>query len=145
MDPYATHLEALVNTALNTPGDILELGCGDYSTPVLSAIAKSQGKRYRCQSSNLEWARRFELVEIVNWDAWEPPEGPWGMVFLDSDEQTWYRVRRIPALAKVTDTIVMHDADISMTREGWPAAVACFPKVQVYEKHRPWTAVLRKC
>lgn len=150
MDPYSTHLEALVKTALETTGGILELGCGNYSTPILSAIAKVQGRKYVAQSSNQEWASRFNgSVEVISWDSWTPPRpnGPgskWGMVFMDSDEHTWDRVKRIPALAEVTDTIVLHDADVSMKREAWPQALAAYPDITIFDKYKPWTAVMRK-
>lgn len=52
MDPYSTHLQALIKTAVETTGDILELGCGDYSTLQLVAICKAQGRKYHAQASN---------------------------------------------------------------------------------------------
>ena len=143
MDAYSTHLHALVKTALTTTGSILELGCGDYSTPVLQEIAKAQGRDYRGQSSDALWAARFLGIEIVDWMTWEPPVGWWGMVFLDSDEKTWDRVKRIPQLKGFTDTIVVHDADIAMQRAGWPEAAKAFPKLEFYKTHQPWTVVMR--
>ena len=147
MDPYATHLEALVQTAMETSGGILELGCGDYSTPILQAICKVQSRDYKCQSSNKHgyWVDRFGGVELItDWETWRPPPGPWGMVFMDSDESTANRVKRIPLLAEVTDTVVLHDADITMKRDGWPAAQAAFPNVVLFTKYLPHTAVMRK-
>ena len=148
MDPYSTHLEALVMTAMYTKGGILELGCGDYSTPLLQAICRAQKRRYLCQSSNKfgEWAQKYEGVELIeDWETWRPPAGPWGMVFMDSDEKTWLRVKRIPLLAEVTDTVVLHDADACAQRAGWPAAVEAFPQVYMFTRHAPHTAVMRKC
>jgi hypothetical protein len=143
MDAYATHLEALVTTAMNTSGGILELGCGDYSTPILMAIAKAQGREYKCQSSTPEWAKRFKGVEIVeDWEEWKP-EGQWGMVFMDSDEKTWNRMKRIPLLKGHTNTIVIHDADVCMQREAWPKAAEAFPDITIYNTYKPWTAVMR--
>lgn len=151
LDPYSTHLEALVQTALQTTGGILELGCGHYSTPILEAIAKTQGRPYLSQASDANWASQFNgSVQVISWESWEPPtnpdspDGKWGMVFLDSEENTWSRVRRIPSLAKVTDTIVLHDAEISMMREGWRDAISAFPDVTIFNRYRPYTAVMRK-
>lgn len=151
IDPYSTHLEALVKTAMETKGGILELGCGNYSTPVLEAIAKSQGRTYKAQASNATWAKQFNgSVQMISWESWTPPrcetspDGKWGMVFLDSEEKTWDRVKRIPQLAEVTDTVVVHDADVSMMREGWPAAVTAFPDVTIFDRYKPNTAVMRK-
>lgn len=143
MDPYSTHLEALVRTALETTGSILELGCGDYSTPILHAICKAQNRLYKVQSSTPEWACRYKDVELVDWETWTPPEGPWGMVFMDSDEKTWNRVKRIPSLKGFTNTVVVHDADVMMQREGWPKAAESFPDITIFQTYKPWTAVMR--
>lgn len=133
----------LVETAVNSKGGILELGCGDYSTPILNAIAKSQGREFLSQASDLEWAKKYgDLVEIISWDTWVP-EGSWGMVFLDSEEDTGKRISRIPELAKVTDLIVMHDAQASVYRKNWDECTRDF-EVEMHKDKFPWTAVLRK-
>lgn len=142
VDAYATHLEALVTTALATTGGILELGCGDYSTPILHAICQAQGREYKVQSSTPEWAKRYRDVEIVDWETWRP-SGKWGMVFMDSDEKTWNRVKRIPLLKGFTDTVVVHDADVCMKRGGWQQAAEAFPNITIYNTYEPWTAVMR--
>jgi hypothetical protein len=133
----------LVETAVNTEGGILELGCGDYSTPILAAIAKSQGRAFVSQASDAEWAKKYgALVQMIDWATWKP-EGRWGMVFLDSEEDTGKRISRIPALASVTDVVVMHDAQASTYRNNWDECTADFD-VTMHKNHFPWTAVLRK-
>lgn len=52
---YATHQPTLLEWALKGTGDILETGCGFYSTPILKAVAKAR----RC--------RLFSLVEDMKW------------------------------------------------------------------------------
>lgn len=129
--------------ALNCEGGILELGCGDYSTPILAAIAKRQNKPFHVQGSDAVWAKKYgDLVEIIDWDTWAP-KGRWGMVFLDSEEDTGKRISRIPALAAVTDVIVMHDAQASKYRQNWDECTKDFA-VEMHQTHFPWTAVLRK-
>jgi len=142
MHPYSTHLEALIKTAVETTGDILELGCGDYSTLQLVAICKAQ-------ASNREWASRYgDLVEIVDWHGWKPPvnpdstDGKWGMVFLDSEESVADRIKRLPALAEVTDTVVMHDANIAMANPNWEKMAAPYNKVIVFNRFIPHTVVM---
>jgi len=138
MDPYATHQRALLETVMATTGPVLELGCGDYSTPLLSAICESQGRPFKAQASNAEWASRFPGVEVVDWETWIAPEGRWGLVFLDNEEHTLKRYRRLEVLSHITDTIVLHDANVKslVTIPGWT--------VQFYTQHKPHTAVLRK-
>ena len=145
MDPYSTHLMPLVKTALETKGAILELGCGDYSTPLLREICRIQARLFVCQTTDGVWAEKVggEIEVIPDWDTWMPPKGPWGMVFVDSDEGTWKRVKRIPLLAGLTKTVVLHDADVSMTRGAWPLAKEAFPIVMIYDKYKPWTAVMQ--
>lgn len=145
MDPYATHLEALVDTAMSSKGPILELGCGHYSTPILASIAAAQGRKFLVQASNEEWAGQFletAEVELVDWKTWAPPEGRWGMVFLDSEEAVRDRIKRLPDLAKVADVVVMHDANIAMKNPDWKSLVVDYQKIEVYHRHVPWTVVM---
>lgn len=135
---------------METTGDILELGCGDYSTLQLVAICEVQGRNYRAQASNREWASRYgDLVEIVSWGDWKPPkcetsaDGKWGMVFLDSEESVADRIKRLPALATVTDTVVMHDANIAIANPNWEKMVEPYSKIRVYNRFIPNTVVAR--
>lgn len=145
MDRYATHLQALLDTALSTAGPILELGCGDYSTPVLATIARHQHRRFLVQASDRSWAERYRdlaEVEVIDWTRWSPPAGQWGLVLLDSEESTAWRITRLPALLGVADAIVVHDADAAMTRPHWNECVRGFG-IHWYKRYLPWTAVLR--
>ena len=143
MEPYSTHIEALTIAALNTPGDILELGCGHYSTPILAAIAKHRGDRFSIKSSSEEWSTQFKRVadvEIVDWDTWVP-EGNWGLVMLDNEQLTRDRILWLPKLQKICKTIVMHDADASMSHPNYGEMISGFAGMELYAKHTPWTAI----
>jgi len=143
MDPYSTHIEALVNAVLSTPGDILELGCGDYSTPILSAIAKSRGDKLVVNSSDPEWSSKFigmAEIKLVDWATWVP-FGNWGLVFLDSEQFTSERIKWLPTLAKISKVIVMHDVDAAMMAPDYESIVSGFRSTILYSKHTPWTAV----
>ena len=144
LDPYATHLEALVNAALESKGNILELGCGNYSTPILSAVARHRGDNLFVKSSSPEWALQFTdfaEVELVVWGSWVP-SGRYGMIFLDNEQLTFHRIQWLPELAKHCDTIVMHDSDAAMQHAHYPEMVSGFKKIVTYSKHRPWTVVM---
>ena len=144
MDKYATHLEALVATALATDGRILELGCGDYSTPVLAAIAKAEGREFIVQTADEVWASKFEDIvtpEIVDWEAWEPPDY-FGMALLDCDLHTSRRLQLIPKLAKVRSPVVVHDAQIMRNYKDWQAMVDLYAEVKYYTRYATETAVL---
>lgn len=144
MDGYATHLEALVNAALESDGDILELGCGDYSTPVLSAIAKHRGNKLVVNASDPAWASRykdFAEIVIVDWKTWQP-KGKWGMIFLDNEEHQPYRLMRVPKLLEHTPIVVMHDADQAEMSPEFDQ-IARGLNVKTYKTHQPWTMVFR--
>jgi hypothetical protein len=146
MDPYATHLEPLLKAALESKGDLLELGCGDYSTPLLSRIARSRGDELIVYTSSPEWGSRFRdlaLLSIVDWANWKL-EGLFGMIFLDNEEHQPTRSLRIPELMRHAPIVVMHDADEAMTYPEFRINTNGF-KVELYDKHRPNTVTITKC
>src|ERR1019366_4837505 len=57
MDPYATHLAPLVACIRHTQGAVIELGCGDYSTPILHHLCP--GRLLVSADSNRAWLGRF--------------------------------------------------------------------------------------
>lgn len=143
MDPYATHLEGLVMGALLSSGPILEMGCGDYSTPVLAAIARQQGRDFHVVTADAEWASKFVGIEglsgitIVDWKTWKPTSH-YGMVFLDQDQLVRDRVKHLPELKKHADYIVAHDAQIAMNH--WEVDDC---EVTMLTRYLPWTAIIK--
>lgn len=142
MDRYATHQQPLIEAALRVEKGILELGCGHYSTPLLKAIAEFRGLPFLSQASSADWAKQFDGVQIVDWETWQPPEGTWDMVFLDSEESTKNRIKRLPVLAEVAKVVVMHDADAAMVHDNFDKYIGEFKMVRWYKTHRPWTITL---
>jgi hypothetical protein len=48
---FGTHTTPLVTAIMHTSGPVLEMGCGDYSTPMLHAILAKQGRFLLSRSS----------------------------------------------------------------------------------------------
>lgn len=142
MDPYATHLPVLVREALQARGPILELGCGDYSTPVLAEIAQHVEQPFFFYSADPVWSARFPTVQkyIVDWAAVKFP--PADIVLLDNEQFTKDRIRHLPALSKTSRVVVVHDLEACSTHKHWAECIAAWPKVEKYPQHN--TAVLRK-
>ena len=145
MDAYATHQSALIKTVLETDGDILELGCGDYSTPILSLIAKHQNKKFFIKSSDTEWSKKFidiADIEIVDWSTWEP-QGSYGVIFLDNEQLTSERIKWLPTLSKIAKVIVMHDVDAAMLAPDYQKLTEGFKELSLHAIYSPWTAVYK--
>jgi len=142
MDPYSTHgpitALALMKTAQLFPDlPILELGCGDYSSPMCYFL--SEGREYWICSADPDWANRYadiakiKIVELSapkQWKRVQYPQGL-GLALLDSEESVVNRMKQVPALLEAAKVVVMHDA-----RED------CIPEADygvLFTRYRPWT------
>ena len=142
MEPYSTHTPftalALMKTKELFPNlPILELGCGDYSSPMCYFLA--QGRRYEIYSADPEWSSRFSDMARVNkvelagpkqWAEVDYPRG-WGLALLDSEESVVNRMKQIPALLKAAKVVVMHDAREDQIPDARFGAG--------FTRYRPWT------
>jgi len=84
-DPFSTHQASLMLAVAKTSGDILELGAGHYSTPLLHAFASPE-RRVLTLDSGAEWIREFAAFD-----------SPWHMVRLADD---WCREHNAASLAE---------------------------------------------
>lgn len=125
MDSWGTHVPALALALQHTTGNVLELGCGDYSTPLLHAL---RGERLVLSvDSNPEWVARYQnlhapgkhhVVSIADWDRFfrEQMERPWGLALVDHAPGD-RRAADIAKLVNVVEVLVIHDTDASCY--GW--------------------------
>ena len=60
---YGTHMVPLVTAVVNTNGPVLEMGCGDYSTPLLHAICSSQKRILVTTDTDKQWLHLFMDLE----------------------------------------------------------------------------------
>lgn len=56
---FATHMPALLTAVANTDGPILEMGCGDFSTPLLHAICAVNKRFLLTTETNKNWMNLF--------------------------------------------------------------------------------------
>ena len=152
MDRFATHLRLTVAAALKSAelwvgSGILELGCGDYSTPILYEIAKNQKRPFRFVSSDEKWARRFPFANhsIIESTAWQKIDfcGDWGMVLLDNEELVVDRFKQIERLSPFARCIVFHDADTVPQRGlDWLDCRAFYKHILIDRTYTPSAALL---
>lgn len=122
---YSTFLPVLMEAVNRTSGDVLELGAGVFSTPVLHWMCK-KGKRRLVTIENDEkwfnfsrWRFRFgsnqpvqhRFVFVKNWDDAERYiNKEWDVVLIDHSPSE-RRIVEIEKLANLAKYIVVHDAD----------------------------------
>ncbi|MBI2743581.1 MAG: hypothetical protein HYX48_06665 [Chlamydiales bacterium] len=154
MHPYSTHLVPSVAAAIHTGmlwpnSSILELGCGHYSTPLLSSIAKAQGRNFELITSDPEWARRFQndanelhLIEFSTWPDFSF-KGEWGMVLVDNEELVIDRFAQLFKLSEKAKVIVFHDANrIEEQGISWGLIHTIYRHIHFYDRYSPKTAIL---
>jgi len=72
--PWSSHRPLLWRALEATKGNthpILEMGCGDGSTPYLQQYAKDTGRQLISMDSNQKWADKFGAVHTQSWDSGE--------------------------------------------------------------------------
>ncbi len=114
---YSTHLPVLMQAIAKTSGDVLELGAGLFSTPLLHWLVAAKGRKLVSFDNDprfYEWAgslanQYHRIVFVKNWDdAWI--EKPWDVVLVDHspDERRIVEVRRLANLARY---LIIHDSN----------------------------------
>jgi len=130
-DPeYGTHMTPLITAVISTTGPVFELGCGDYSTPLLHSICKKQNRYLLSTDTSKEWIKLFinmksdihDFVYVpVYEDDWEKNPVPelwnnigndkrWGVAFIDHRPGE-RRKDDIKRLKDKSDIIVVHDTE----------------------------------
>jgi hypothetical protein len=118
IDDYATHQQILVREAIKSHLDIMETGCGYYSTPILVEIAKAREVKLIGFVQEINWARRFDYLIGENYQQIQidftneiPLTQRFGMCFLDHEQFVRDRIKHLNNILNFTDTVIVHDAD----------------------------------
>jgi hypothetical protein len=146
INEYATHQQILIKEALSCNGDILETGCGYYSTPLLLEIAKQKGVKLVSMVENIDWARRFDYLACDNYVQLHVKfnnelfiNQNYGMCFLDHEQFVRDRIKHLNNILKHTDKVVVHDAD----RIDTFAFLHKPHTIEMFKQFKPHTAVIR--
>lgn len=143
---FTTHMSVLVKVLQQSQGNVVEMGAGPFSTPLLHWVTKEMGRSlitYESIPLYYEFARQFRsklhrIVMVSNWNDVETKKHR-GVVFIDHDPE----VRRgIDALRfkDSADYIVMHDTQSKHYNydQVWPN----FKYEYTWKKCRPWVSVV---
>lgn len=114
---YSSHLPLLIRMVMQTTGDVLELGTGMFSTPVLHWMCVPDkrnlvsyesnrkfyelAKQYSHKFHTIRYAENFENIEI---------ERPWDVVFIDHEvHEAGDRNRTAKRAANYAKFVILHD------------------------------------
>lgn len=145
VDGYATHLPVLAACVARTSGDVLELGCGDYSTPMLHLLCK--GRKLVSLDQDPAWLARFqdlknashEIDLVSDWDRCGLIDGDWDVAFVDHAPPA-RRAIELRRLRNKARFIVVHDVeDPTYMLE---AALSDFTYRYDYTRVNPWSTVV---
>jgi hypothetical protein len=144
---WTTHIGVLVKVLYASTGDVVEMGAGPASTPLLHWICKDMNRKlisYEANPDYYNYARQFaswlhKIVLVKNWDDIDTKTHR-GVVFID--HATAER-RSVDALRfkDSADYIVMHDSDAEKFY-GYDKIWKYFKYRYDWKACRPWVSVV---
>jgi hypothetical protein len=151
LNPNGSHLPALLACVVLTDGAVLELGMGEFSTPVLHSLCF---RTKRLLSVDGDQAAIFNFSQLA--DDWheirydfdyrsldELAKEPWSVVLVDN----WPSERRAADALKFlgAEYLVVHDADVpSIGPVIIEAAAKLGYNTHLYKRFDPWTLIVSK-
>lgn len=150
---YWTHTYPLLQTLINVQGDILELGCGHYSTAIVAAF--NRNRRVVSVDHDEDWLGdikkhyKHECV-VAGPSVKEWVEGTeqftkhkWGVVFVDHGHVP-HRGEDLLRFKNCAEVILMHDSHLDNPDDGYNSfeAIQSFKYFKEHSLYWPQTAVM---
>jgi hypothetical protein len=148
MDVYATHQQALVAAVMATKGDVLELGAGHYSTPILHEICAVQKRRLVTLEHNKNWLDAFlhlssdshQLLYVSDWASCSLIDSPWDCVFVDHGPYDRRKLEIERLRVAGAGILVIHDTEAPIYEV--EPVMSRFKHRKDYKTLRPWTTLV---
>ncbi len=156
---YGTHMAPLLTVVSNTSGPILEMGSGDFSTPLLHAVCSAKKRLLFTTDTDRSWLNNF--VDLENdWhtfkyvpvydDDWQLNPHPelwdevganthWSVVLIDHRPGE-RRIQDVVRLRNNADVFVVHDSQ--QPSYGYDAVLNTFKYKYVYERYTTQTTIV---
>ena len=154
---WGTHQTPLIAAIVHTSGPILELGCGDFSTPLLHAVCSVNQRTLLSADADKKWLRLFLDLEtpwhkFIYVPVFENPNNPqarewdqvgkdvhWSIVFIDHSPGS-RRATDIQRLRTHTDIFVVHDTE--KPYKNYKPVLANFKYKFVYKRYKKQTTLV---
>lgn len=133
----------LVKVLLLSQGDVVELGAGPFSTPLLHWVCKDMNRKLISYESNIDYynyarqyrSRLHRIVLVNNWDEIDTKTHR-GVVFIDHHPSP-RRGIEADRFKDSADYIVMHDTNYRPDYKDAPR----FKHIYTWKECRPWVTV----
>lgn len=152
---YGTHICPLLTAVLHTKGDVLEMGTGDFSTPLLHSLCLQQKRNLHSTDTDKEWLKLFLDLQspthtfqfvpvyesvIPNHHCWDSVGNQkWGVVFIDHRPGE-RRAVDIVRFRNDAEIIVVHDTETPSY--GYEQAFQYFKYRYDYKRYSVWTTLV---
>lgn len=118
---YSSHLPVLMEAINRSTGDVLELGPGVFSTPVLHWMCQAKKRNLLTIENDKKWYRfckqyyetpLHKFLYVANWDECKDViNKKWDVVLVDHSPSE-RRIVEISQLANLANYLVIHDSDL---------------------------------
>lgn len=118
---------------------ILEMGCGDGSTPYLQQAAKELGRKLYSYDSDKAWADKFNAVHVIDWDSVKHDN--YSVILIDHAPGE----RRYIDIAKLKDSceyMVIHDTEPEATGYMLDRIWHLFPYRRDLKSSSAWASIV---
>jgi hypothetical protein len=145
-----SHIPLLVKLMEKTKGDVLELGIGINSTPLLHWLCQDQGRNLVSMETDRKWFQSFlpylssfhSFTLVADWDNENLADRHWGLVLVDHRPALRRRVEA-SRLATYADYILLHDSEPEINKfYGYTKIYPKFKYVYHYTKVKPHTTIV---
>lgn len=146
---WGTHIPILIEIMNHSKSDVLELGTGWYSTPILHWMCGDKNRKLVSYENNIEYFNIFkdaktEWHTIIFTDSWNKIkiDIPWDVVFIDFRPKG-ERWKIAKALSKNAKFIILHDSQPEFDKYYHYTTIYPLFKYKFdYTKFTPYTTVL---
>lgn len=147
----ASHLPILIKVIQSSVGPVLELGAGQFSTPVMHWLCLEAKRKLVTYENDLKYyaanrafqAQNHDVIFVDDWDKAVIDHTHWGVAFVDHRPADRRKVE-IARLSSITDYIVVHDTEAASDyAHGFvKASFPLFKYRYNYRRQKPYTSVL---
>lgn len=145
---WSSYIPLMVKIMQESSGDVLELGMGITSTPILHWLCFDQGRglvSFEGEKEFINLNRHFrssfhKMYHVKNWDTIDI-EKPWGVVLVDHNKER--RAKELARVSEFAEYVLVHDTQPKAIKiYKLRKAFRMFKYRFDYAKREPYTSVL---